>query len=619
MLGVTLILALSGGAWVVVARWVGSGKLNVLLVTIDTTRADYLRCYGRAAAQTPNLDELARGAVLFERSSASCPQTLPSHSTIMTGLYPFVHGVRRNATDRLPSAAVTLAEVLKEEGYATGAVVASFVLNAKFGIDQGFDAYRDFFPTGDVADERRGDEVCDDALELLRSFSGQPFFLWVHFFDPHHPYESERFGDVDSADAYADEIRFMDRQIGRLLRELHTLDVEDRTLVVVVGDHGEGLDDHGEYLHGYFVYETTIHVPLIIRRPGGASAGSRIRAQVRTIDIAPTVLDLVGAPPLPQAQGVSLTPLISGATEDLHLAAYAEATEGHSALGLARLRSLTVDGWKYVLAPSPRLYRIETDPGETRNLIAEHAEMATKLRGQLRALIADAPPPITPELSPVNLTADEIARLGALGYVGAVPQREEPGLTELDTFEPKGNDPQDYAHAIELSLRAHRTLATGAFVLAEKQLGELIQVFPQAADLHRDLAFALERQNKVDDAIRRYQQAVTMNPHDSETRVHLANLLMRQRRWEQAIGQLEGALEQDPEDAITHRLLATALASVERFDEARAHWETAVILNPQDARSLQALGELHTQQGRSAEAYECFLKAAKLAPRQRQP
>ena len=327
-----------------VAGWVGGSKMNVLLITVDTTRTDYIGCYGSKSASTPNIDRFASGAVLFETAYTCCPQTLPSHCTMMTGVYPFVHGVRRNATDRLPASAVTLAEVLQGQGYSTAAVVASFVLHGKFGIGQGFDEYRHFAPKGDQTDERKGDVVCDDALELLRERSSQPFFLWTHFFDPHHLYESDRFSDVDSPEAYGDEITYMDKQIGRLLAELETLGIADRTLVVIVGDHGEGLNDHDEYLHGYFVYETVLHVPFILRDPRDTQAGRRIAALVRTVDLAPTILEILGAPPLDVAQGVSLTPLLSGESDDLHLSSYGEATEGFAALGLARLRSLTADG-----------------------------------------------------------------------------------------------------------------------------------------------------------------------------------------------------------------------------------------------------------------------------------
>ena len=399
--GLVLALLLMVGAWAIWGAFfrssdrrttLGAEALNVLLITLDTTRADHLGCYGRPISKTPNLDRMAREGTLFANCSTCSPLTLPSHSSIMTGTYPYVHGVRQNGTYRLTDGNVTLAEVLGEAGWRTGAAVASFVLNHRFGINQGFEVYRDVEAGGSVvplAAERKGDQVCADAIEFLRSVGSSRFFLWVHFYDPHFPYVSIDQGH--SPGAYEDEIAFMDAQIGRLMDEIAALVLEEETLVVVVGDHGEGLAQHSEMFHGYFLYQTTLRVPLIFRCPGSVAAGHRIDAQVRTIDIAPTILDALARPPLEHAQGVSLVPLMAGEVEHPELAAYAEATDSLTQLTLSPLRSLSVGKWKYVLAPAPELYDLRADLQESENVIARHADVADRMREELRDLIAAAP------------------------------------------------------------------------------------------------------------------------------------------------------------------------------------------------------------------------------------
>ena len=590
----------------------------MLLITLDTTRADYLGCYGRADAQTPNLDRVAREGVLFQRCSSSSVQTLPSHCTIMTGLYPYVHGVRRNGTDQLPSAAVTLAEVLKRAGYATAAAVASYVLDPRFGIAQGFDTYRAVPPPqpgGDPAGaQRKGDEVANDALELLRTLAPQRFFLWVHFYDPHYPYESPRVPDPESPAAYADEIAFMDTQIGRVLEELHKLKLDEQTLVVLVGDHGEGLNDHDEFQHGFFAYETDLHVPLLFRCPGLVPAGRQVRALVRTIDVAPTVLELIGAAALSDAQGVSLKPLVAGDTEDLQLAAYGEAPEPRTLFRLSRLRTLTVGNWKYVFSTQPRLYDVDKDPAESRDLVAENAEVAATLRDQLHTLIAEAPPPVAGDPS-VTLTDNELARLESLGYLGVVSDPNEAGLSELDTFEPTGPDPHQYATALATYEHARDALGHGRLGAAESQLRQVIASLPAAPAPLRDLAYALGRQGKVDEAVQTYERVLTITPADSRTRVQYASMLMGAQRWEAAIAQANQVLAETPGDATAHSMLGVAYATLGRLDEAQTHLEAAVASDPRNANALHALGQVYYKRGLLPQAGECFRKLLALEPR----
>lgn len=597
------------------ASRVAGNQRNVLLITLDTTRADALGCYGNATAKTPRLDELARQGVRFARCATPSPQTLPSHCSILTGLYPRVHGVRRNRTDALAEDALSIAEHLKAAEYATAAAVASVVLDREFGVDQGFDEYRTVHPPGvggaNLAPERRGDAVCDDGLELLRGMQDRPFLLWVHFFDPHYPYESKRHPDVESPAAYADEVTFMDAQVGRLLDELERLGLDDNTIVLAVGDHGEGLGDHGEFQHGYFVYETVMHVPLVMRVPELASAGRDITAQVRTIDIAPTLAALLDVKPLPDAQGVDLTPLLSESAADLELAAYGEAVDTHVIYGMSRLRSLTEGGWKYILAPHAELYDLGSDPGELHNVIAQYPERAAGMRETLETIFIDSTPAYsaTPQ-QPRDDAA--LHRLAALGYVGGSVARSD---AAAEPFAPTGENPHEYVGAISDALRAHRLFLDRQYAQAEVGLRRAIEALPRAPTLRLELAKALTQQGKSLEAIAEYDRLLEAAPEKVETRKLLLMALGRTHQWRRVLVEGARVLESRPEDSGSHALVATAHAALGDVGAAEQRYTIALEHDPQNVAALYGLGNVLMQQQRYAEAADCFRRAVTLNPK----
>jgi arylsulfatase A-like enzyme/Tfp pilus assembly protein PilF len=597
----------------------GPAAPNVLLITLDTTRADYLGCYGRAHPRTPHMDRLAREGARFLRCSASVPLTLPSHASIMTATYPYVHGARRNATNRVAEGNVTLAEVLSNAGYTTRAVVAAMVLDHKFGLAQGFGAYRDVVAhtEGDPMEAQRpGDEVCNDAIEILRAAASQRFFLWVHFYDPHYPYVARRPGPASPAEAYEDEIAFVDAQIGRLMQELGNLGLEKRTLVVVVGDHGEGLDQHEEWQHGYFVYETTLHVPMIFWGPRWIPEARVIQAQVRTIDVAPTILALLSQPPLTAAQGVSLTPLLSGDAQDLELSAYSESLEAHSQLGLSPLRSWCVNGWKYILAAEPQLYHLVTDPAETKNQITEQPELAARMREQLRELIAEAPPPLSDQETAVSLSGADLARLRSLGYVGEGAGDTDQGETELDKFEPHGADPRTFTRTIRDYEEARQAIGHGQYPRAEEQLRKVVKALPDAALPLGDLAHALSQQGKLEEAIRLYQQALAQEPGAAHLHVTYGQVLLAAQKLDEAAAQFTAALTAMPDNVVVLQNLGIALSSLGRFDEARGYFERALEIEPENIRLLHGMGVFYVRQNKLAEAAEMFRRALRIDPNQ---
>jgi arylsulfatase A-like enzyme len=408
-----IALVLSGAlAWHAAVR--SARPANVVIITLDTTRADRLSPYGLMDAPMPALDALAGDGVVFDQATTVAPLTLPAHTSLFTGLFPPAHGVRDNASAPLDERFATLAGILQRRGFRTGAFIGSMVLGPERGLARGFDRYGGIDPRSPAAGraqmgQRRADAVVDDALQWLEEAGGAPFLLWAHLYDPHRPYAPPEPFRSRHADPYIGEIAFADSQIARLLEAIDL----DRTIVVVAGDHGESLGDHGERDHGVFVYESVIRVPLIVRTPGTSAA--RIPGVVRLVDVMPTVLDLLGIPP-PPIDGVSLSRLLSGTSRDLQLEAYAE-SEYPRRLGWSPVRSLREGRFKLIDAPRPELYDLERDPFEDRNIHGERPSIAAAMTRRLRELAPAAPGRGEAARAPVPRELAE--GLAALGYAGA--------------------------------------------------------------------------------------------------------------------------------------------------------------------------------------------------------
>jgi arylsulfatase A-like enzyme len=413
------LLALLIGAAAIAVLWqagrLPSGStLNVVVVTLDTTRADRLSPYGFMDAVMPALDRIAREGVVFDRASTVAPLTLPAHASLFTGLFPPGHGVRDNSDRPLAAGHTTLAEALRAHGFRTAAFVASSVLAPERGLAQGFDRYVAVDATEvEPAPQRRADQVIDDAIGWLDETGGGRFFLWAHLFDPHLPYDPpEPYGSLHD-DPYVGEILFADAQIGRLIDYLDARRLLDRTIVVVAGDHGESLGDHGERDHGVLLYEGVMRVPLMIRAP--AVQPNRVADVVRLVDVMPTVLDLVGLPH-PKVDGVSLTGLMTDWQQRVDLDAYSESLYPQR-FGWSSLHALRTGAFKLIDGPRPELYDLERDPFEAHNLYDARRDLAEAMTARLRALAkgradeaADAD-----FLPPARLRE----HLSALGYVGS--------------------------------------------------------------------------------------------------------------------------------------------------------------------------------------------------------
>ena len=408
---------------------------NLLFITLDTMRADRLPAYGFSGVDTPALDRLAAEGVVFEQAFASVPLTLPSHASIFTGLYPPHLNLRDNVSPPLAPEYTTMAEALRERGLMTGAFVASGVLGPSRGLDQGFVVYNDAVNegcSGAPRARRPANEVVDEALAWL-SEQTTPFFAWVHLYDSHRPYQlpPEYHGRYD--DPYIEAIAFEDTQIARLIAHLEARGILDRTLVVVTGDHGESLGDHGEDSHGVFVYQEALHVPLILRGP--RLLPRRVGAVTRLVDLMPTVLELFGAP-LPEVDGESLTPFFSRAGVDPRLEVYAESLYSQR-FGWSGLRSLRADRYKVIEAPRPELYDLHNDPWEERNIFEEKPKVATAMLERLEAI---AGPAGQAALHRPAIDPAAAERVASLGYVGG-------GSVPGPSSTPSNLDPKDHIAA----------------------------------------------------------------------------------------------------------------------------------------------------------------------------
>jgi len=623
--------------------------LNVLLVSLDTTRADRLGAYGQPESPTPRIDRLAAEGVLFEQCVAPAPITLPSHASLMTATDPFVHGVRYNGYV-LGQGSETLAEALHQRDYATAAEIGAYVLNAEYGLDQGFDDYRD---VGDDRLERGAAEVADAAIERLRALgpAEEPFFLFVHFFDPHEPYAAPAPWAGRHSTPYLDEIAYADEQVGRLLDELDALGLRDSTLVVLLGDHGESLGEHGEDTHSFFVYDATTAVPLILRAPDRLPQGLRVGSQVRLIDVAPTILAFVGARELSGAQGLSLLPALADPPLDLVLPAYSESFYPRHAFGYSQLRSLRVGGWKYIHAPGPELYRLDDDPGESDNLAGTEVERVERMRGALRRWIGEAPESKAGPDDQPGISAEQLERLQSLGYIGGATSSVTAG-SELESFDPQGPDPKDRIEVMALSARAVILDRDGRRDEAEQMLRRVIAIAPDGGaelaavhgllakilaatgrheeavehyrerlasgwnpgDTRAQLGTELVRLGRVDEAIREFETAIGEGPVSAAIRVNYGSALMAAKRPAEAVEQYRQALEVDPELAAARVNLGAGLVATGRVEEAEAVYREVIARSPDSAAARRALAELMIAGHRAEDALEQYTELSRLTP-----
>jgi arylsulfatase A-like enzyme len=532
--------------------------MNVVLITLDTIRADALGSYGQRLPVSPNFDRLAGEGTQFVQCVSSAPSTLPSHSTLFTGKQPYVHGVRSNAGFVLSDSNVTLAEILRDQGYETAAEVAAPVLGANTQIGQGFDQLRDassddvelktirIRETGDIRevdlDEREAEDITKHGIRFIRENSAKKFFLWLHYFDAHQPYSPpSRFNEITLESPYHGEIRYVDEQVDRILKQIEGMGLREKTLVVITADHGEGLGEHSEATHVHFVYDSTIHVPLLLWG-AGVPRGLKIPSLVRTLDIAPTILDLLELPPMDDVQGLSLRPLLEGASRDLQLVGYGESIELHVMFGTSILRYVREGRWKYIHKVEPELYDLMLDPGETNNLAMDHPEIVERLRSRLFELIETAP--AKPSDVRADIDAKTAAQLEALGYVAAVPLDaldDEVALLELE-----GDDPTSKVVDMEMLSTASGFRHVKNFDEAAKRYREIIERHPESVPVRMLLDGVLKKSDRDDERFELLRQVIALAPQKHDPYVELAHITYKGGDSAGAEKLLTQTLEIDP-------------------------------------------------------------------------
>ncbi|HEV2856678.1 MAG TPA: sulfatase-like hydrolase/transferase [Thermoanaerobaculia bacterium] len=591
---------------------------NLILVTLDTVRADHLGCYGDREAVTPALDRLAKEGLRFASASAAVPLTLPSHTSILTGLLPPHHGLRNNGLGTLPAGTGTLASLLAGQGYRTGAFVGAFVLDRRFGLNQGFEVYDDEIPRDPHAGisleaERPGRDVVDRALAWLgRKEDSRPFFLWVHLYDAHAPYlPPPEWAARHPGRPYDGEISEVDAQVGRLLAELDRQDLAGHTVVAVAADHGEGLGEHGEITHGLLLYEPTIHVPLLVRAPGRLEPRV-VDTPVSLVDLAPTLAGLLGrslpAPVGRTLDGRDLSKALLAGNDPPAGEVYAEsqypAIFGWSPLAALRRRDL-----KYISAPDPELYDLRRDPGETSNLRdAERARGFAARVAEIEAGAVAAPGPAAPD-------AETRARLASLGYTaGPAPSRTAAGAS-------KGSspDPKTMVDLFQRFEKANADLQDGKLAPALAELDALVAADPANPVFRGKLAAAWRDRGDFEKAVPLYRQAAEDAPADPEAWYNLAAALQEAGRLPEARQAIGQALKLDSTRPEAHNTLGIIELGEGKLDEARREFEAATQLDPRNALAMNNLGNALRAQGRLDQAEQAYQRSAALAPRYAEP
>jgi len=552
---------------------------NLVLVTLDTTRADALGSYGQERPTTPQIDRLAAGGALFESAQSTGPTTLPSHATLLTGRIPPLHGVRSNVGYALAEETPSLAQTLGRHGYVTAAEIASEALGAHTGIARHFDEVRDARSPGvehaTARAEGDGEEirlatrpardVSRHALAFLREHAEKRFFLWLHYFDPHSPYSPPRtFHRMIPDSAYHAEVAAVDSSVGLVVNELERLGLRERSLVVVTADHGEGLGEHGEESHSYFLYQSTLALPLVFWGPPELAA-RRVTLPVGLDDVAPTILDLLELPPLAGASGRSLRPLVEGTADTLpERLLYAESVELARVFGRGPLRSLRSGRWKLVDDVRPELYDLAEDPGERVDLATRRPERVAALRGRLRDLMAAGDAANTTAVDP-----ETAAELAALGYAAGA-SRPDPGLAR---GEPTGPPARSLAGDVRRLSHAQGRMLAGEPGAAAPVLADLAARHPESGYLAGLAGSALLRSGRRDDALPLLERARRQAPDDVEALRSLARARVE-------AGDAEGGI------AIVRELLARAPC-----DPARTAWRRLLHADGRYAEELDLLEE----------------------------
>lgn len=609
-------------------------QFNVVLISIDTLRSNALAIYGNKEIQTPHLDSIGKDGIVFRNHISQVPLTLPSHASILTGDLPATHGIHDNSRFALKKEVITLSEVFHDNGFQTAAFVSSIVLDHRFGLDQGFDIYDDhvLFRSGDTdlsENERKADQTADVAIQWLSKNTGKPFFLFVHFYDPHARYNPPKAYTERIPDPYLGEVAYVDDQIGRLLEALGP--VRDKTLILLTADHGEGLGEHEELTHGLFLYDSTVHVPFLISGPG-IPKGKIIPTQTRSIDLFSTILELSSLSSAEKRDGRSLLPLIQGNNWN-ESQSISESVYG-LAMGWSPLYAMRTSRWKYIQAPKPELYDLDADPGETRNVIAEQAAMAHQLSEKLilykERSAADKKEIVTdPEL---------LERLKSLGYVSgsnvpkdtaSLPDPKDKtkvwNLYEESLFLFYEGESEKAIAKLEQAIQLdsgiavlYDTLARTAFRgEIEKSVAALqraLKLEPENARFHRRLSACYRKIRQFDSSVDEGELALKLDPQNTETLLGLGTTYLEMGRPQEALATFQKLLQIDPKNAAAAHQIGTVYRSIGDLNRAMQYYQMAVTFNPNMPDPYNALGVVSAQHKDYPKAESYLKKSLQVDP-----
>jgi arylsulfatase A-like enzyme/Flp pilus assembly protein TadD len=644
----------------------GFTKPGVILITIDTLRADHVGCYGAQTVKTPTLDALAHDGVVFDRAISQVPLTWPSHAVILTGTYPFQNGVQDFTGQPLAQQFRTVSQAFQKAGYATGAVVSAFVLDRSWGLARGFDFYDDAFSAetfekkdAGLVDRRAGESVAH-AIAWLKKTPRRPFFLWLHLYDPHSPYDPpEPYRTEYRSHLYDGEIAYADHELGNLMAWLKQNHLYDSSLIVALSDHGESLGEHGEDEHGFFVYNATVHVPLIVKPPAGSGiAAGRRPEPVETTAVAPTLLQLAGLkdstdPIHTQFQSHAVLGTLLGATSGTNPAgsqaanqtpkdpAYSETFYPFSSFGWSPLHALESERFHFIEAPKPELYDLESDPGETRNVAAEQPATVAVLREKMQALLAHNPF-TRQDAGAGNLSPDAQEKLRALGYFGfraaVSPESLKQGLA----------DPKDKLWEFNSILKAQDAFQRKEDDQAEALLTDVQQKDPQIYVIPFLLGESALRRQNWERAAEQLQRCLELNPNFDNAMTGLARALAKLGRADEAKSWLNRALQSNPQNyrawyqmglldagsdpaaalsayektiaiqpnfSAGQRELGMLLFQQKNYAAAAPHLEKTIGLGLEDARLHNFLGICYNRTNRTLKAVHEFQRAVDLDPK----
>jgi choline-sulfatase len=578
----------------------------IILISIDTLRADHLPAYGYRKVSTPAIDALAADGTVFERAYSHSPQTLPAHVSLLSGRLPLETGVRDNVGFSVKTGERLLSQMLRERGFTTAGIVSAYTLRRETGIDRGFDFFDDGAGPGVEestalpALERDGAESEAIAEHWLDQQTSSRVFLFLHLYEPHAPYspppEYADYSPYDGEIAYADEI------VSRLIRYLKSHQLYDRSTIVLVSDHGEGLGDHGEQQHGLFVYDEAIRVPLIVKQAGGVGAGRRVGDVVQQIDLAPTILDFAKAPVPGNLRGRSLESVLEGNGRLEPRTVYSEALFGFYHFGWAPITALTDQRYRYIRAPHAELYDLLADPRERNNIVEEHEQVRKTLDNGLERLTAGRPVP-----GPRNVSGEERELFDALGYVGS----------HVDSKTSVGDDlvdPKDNAQMLEVFRQAAQSAGEGRFTASIAALRRVTRDDPTMTDAWLQLGRVSARAGRLEQAVLAFERAASLVPDDAGSLISAAALLLRLGRLEDAQREAEKAVTRAPEGSpasvASEQVLAKILVVRKDYDGAREHAANAVRNDPSVPMDSYVEGLVLIQQGRYDDALPNFVKAA---------